>query len=138
MTIYAVYDTSTGVINQIRNSFGSSIVVDSSESYIEVDDTISDGTYRIDLSTQTPELKTDFPVATTYATTVNTTLSFTGIPTDAQVEYAAEDGSTTSELIYLDISDGTLDFTTDLAGTYTLVFTSPLYLGVTTVITVTD
>ncbi len=142
MPIFAVYKSSTGEITQLRTTPNSSVIVDSSEAYIEVDDTISDATYKIDLSTLTAELKTAMTIASTLTTPVNSTLSITGIPLDTTVAVfnEVEELGVTEviEFIELEVDDGTLDFTADLAGDYTLVFTSPLYLETTTVITVTD
>ena len=136
MPIFAVYKTSTGEITQIQTTPESTIIVDSGEDYIEVDSTVSDAAYRIDISTVTPELKPSVPVAAALNTTVNTTVPFTNIPS-GEVSYSSTVLDDTNP-VTVAITDGVLDFTTDLAGEYTLVFTAPLYLDTTTVITVTD
>ena len=107
------------------------------------DSTVSPGTHRINLSTLAPEDMPYMSVSTTYSTTVNSSISITGLPNCTTYYYEdadIKDGDdiTTLDLPNVEVSDGQLDFTSDLAGEYTLVFSAPLYLGTTTVITVTD
>lgn len=138
MAIFAVYDTATGVITQIRTSISTNIIVGTGEDYVSVDSNVNDVDYLIDLNTLLPIAKTAYPVSTALSAQVNTALSIQNIPNGRVYSTFKEDGDVDVEVTYIDINDGTLDFTTDLAGVYTLVFTSPLYLATTAVITVTD
>ncbi len=136
MPRFAVYKASDGEITQLINTPSDTVVVQDSEAYMEVDDTISDATYRINLTTLEPELKTALPTPATLNTSVDTAVVITGLP-QANVA-CAQQGESQLDVDTIEITDGTLNFTTDLAGEYTLFFTSPLYLATTTVITVTD
>lgn len=138
MAIFAVYETTTGVITQIRTSPNTTIIVPSGQDYVAVNSNVDDVSYLIDLNTLLPVAKTAYPVSTALSTTVGTTLSLTNLPNGTISSTFKEGVPDEVNLTYVDITDGTLDFTTDLSGTYTLVFTSPLYLATTTVITVTE
>ena len=137
MPIFAVYKTSTGEITQLRNSPAASIEVDTDESYVSVDDTVSDDLYRINLSTLSPELKPYAPIASAFTVQASTTLSINGIP-DGTFVLSQGTGDNVEELGVFKIDDDTLDFEVDLADIYTLVFSAPIYLDTTTVITVTE
>ncbi len=130
-----------------RESVYTALLPDAIGTLSTTDDSISDETSRVDLSS-TPTIVDKIAVAvpSSATTTVNTAVTFTGIPSTVSVNVSSElvpaegDGSVIAynDDDAVEITDGTLDFTTDLSGTYTLVFTSPLYLDTTTVITVTE
>ena len=134
--IYLVYDIKGMIIqkstslNETKGDLLVSIVPEASGYVTTTDDSVEPQTHRINLTTLQPEPKTNIPVSSQQSSQINTSLLITGLP-ECEVAFDEDSGP-------LDISDGTLDFTTDLAGEYSLVFTSPLYLDTTTVITVTD
>ncbi len=130
-----------------RESVYTALLPDAIGTLSTTDESISNENSRIDLSS-TPTIvdKISVAVPSSATTSVNTAVAFTGIPSTVSVNVSSElvpvegDGSVIpyNDDDAVEITDGTLDFTTDLSGTYTLVFTSPLYLITTTVITVTE
>ncbi len=152
---YAVYDPSTGIIRYISESSedstgGVDFTPPASDSYITYDDEISPDTYYVDLSTLELAPKTPIDVPSTQTVQVNSVLSMSGLPDcsvafykGAELTEVTEGGVTFIEvygddIASAEISDGVLNFTSDLAGEYTLILTAPLYLETSTVITVTE
>ena len=130
-----------------RESIYTDLLPDAVGTLSTTDDTVSNATSKIELySTPAIVAKTVIGVPTTLTTSVNTTLSITGVPSTVSVVATLgdeltgikENGNPDNGYELTSIPDGTLEFTTDLAGDYTLVFTSPIYLETTTVITVTE
>ncbi len=129
MNVWTVYDNTTGEIGFVTTGeqpSGIDTGYVAGQIFTEV---VNPSSYKVNLSTLEAELKTNIPAPATLTTTVNTPVSITGLP-ESSVTVNGGDA--------VAITDGTLAFTTDLAGDYTLVFTSPIYLDTTTVITVTE
>ena len=134
--IYLIYSAIGEILQKSKSSDENkgdllvSIVEDATGYVTTTDDSITPQSHIINLITTQPEPKTTVSVSATMTTPVNVTLGISGLP---ECNVALSDTFDETE-----ISDGTLDFTADLGGDYTLVFSSPLYLDTTSVITVTD
>jgi len=132
-----------------RESVYTALLPDAIGTLSTTDESISNEKYRIDLSsTPTIVAKTSILVPSSNTTAVNTAVTFTGIPSTVSVNVSSEliptvDNDEASDFEHnsddtVEITDGELTFTTDLTGTYILLFTSPLYLPTNTTITVTE
>ncbi len=153
---YVIYDPSSGEIlstttidedAQLGSDNGEGITypLPTDESYIlfstdggddaEDDTYYYDDLYKVDLTTLTIVPKTYIDTPLTLSTTVNVPVVIAGLP-DCTAEYAVtppepidtEELASETYIASDDITDGTLNLTVDLAGSYTIVLTSPIYL----------